>query len=147
MEKPQEFTALSEFATHGISIPRFLAEREDVLGDLARSDVPPFDVEAAFIAKQGSPDPVAHVHNDSEALDSIVVPFANISNTAEQHRKIEPNHAFVEPLGPGTQDETTLVIDPKVDIDGEVLRCSEVVDDPAAVLAVDHVSVEPASPG
>ena len=129
-----------------VSIPRFLTLREDVIGNLARSEVPPFDVKAAVITKQAPPGPVADVHSDSEALHSIVVPFANIGDTAEQHRKIESDQAFVEPLGAGTQPEPAFVIDGDLDFDGEVLVCSEIVDDPAAVLAVDHVSIEPARP-
>ena len=71
-------------------VATFLTLREDVTGDFARRHLPPFDVEAAAVAKQRCPDAVMDIHGDSEALRVVVVPLPHIGYAAEEWLGIEP---------------------------------------------------------
>src|SRR4051812_45951116 len=123
-------------------VATFLTPGEDVTGDFARRHLPPFDVEAAAVAKQRSPEAIVDVHGDSEALRVVVVPLPHIGYAAEEHGKIEPDHAFVESLRTRKQPETASLVNRQVDVNGQMLMRAEVVDNPSASVAVDHVRVE-----
>jgi hypothetical protein len=86
-----------------------------------------------------------HGHLDLESLGRFVVPFPHVGYPTEQHRKAEADHAFVESLRARAQSKTAIVVDGKIDVDGEVLVRAEVVNDSATGVAVDHVRVEATS--
>ena len=98
-----------------------LSQRQDMVGQFASSDFPPFDIEASTISEERSPDSVVHGHLDLESLGRVVVPFPHVCCPAEQHRKAEADHAFVESLRARAQPKTAVFVDGQVDVDGEVL--------------------------
>ena len=100
-------------------VPRFLAFREDVTGNFRH--LPPLDVKAAAVAEQRSPHAVVHADDDSEASRSVVVPFPDIRDPAQQHRETEPDHTLIEPLRAGPQPQPTSLVHRKVDINRQVL--------------------------
>src|SRR3954451_3767320 len=102
----------------------------------------PFDVEAAGITKQRSPDTAVDVHDDAEALRSVVVPLSDVGDPAEQHGEAETDHTLVESLRPRTKSQAALLVDGQIDIHGEVFVRTEIIDDSLARFAVDHVRVE-----
>ena len=103
----------------------------NVLGHAFGCNGSPFDSEAAAVAKERSPDSVPHVDHDSEATRGFVMPFPNVGDSAEQHRKREPNRPLVKALRARTQPKPTLVINRQVDVDGQMFVRAEGVDNSA----------------
>src|SRR5262245_26500251 len=120
----------------------FLPARPNVIRHAFRRNCSPFDIEAAAVSKERSPDAVPHVNHDSEAPFRIVVPLPNAGDSAEQHWKPEADDALVKSLRSRAEPKASLVIDRQVDIDGQVFVRAKVIDDAAARLAVNHVRVE-----
>src|ERR1017187_8769076 len=82
-----------------------------------------------------------------KAPRALVIPFTDVCNTGEEHRKPEPHQSFVEPLLPTPQPQTAILGYRHIQIDRQVLMCPQVVHDPAALLTPDHVRIEPPSLG
>src|SRR5262249_44727896 len=84
------------------SLATLLPLREDVGRDPTRLDRHPFDREAPTIAEEAAPDLVPNVDRDAEAGHPLIVPFANVGDSAEGHREVEGHRPLVEPLGART---------------------------------------------
>src|SRR5262249_48057707 len=122
------------------SIATLLARREDVARHFR--PVSPFDLENASITEERSPYVIPDVDDDSAAAGLLVLPLPNVSGAPEKHREAEADDAFVESLRARAQPHSPIGVDRQVDIDGEVFMRSEVVDNPAARVAVNHVGIE-----
>jgi len=103
------------------SVAKFLTLRQDVLRHFPGRDRLPRDIEMAPVAEQPSPMRVVDIDDDSEALRGVVVPFANVGDAAEDHRKIEADDTFVESLCTRSQLQSALVIDREVNVNRQVL--------------------------
>src|SRR5829696_4363253 len=111
----------------------FLAARPDSIryGD-GRARVA-LDVEPAAVAEEAAPARVRHLDLDPEPRELVVEPLVDVRNAREQHWETEPDSSLVEALLAGAQTQAArLRFDRELDVDGEVLVCAEVVDDPAA---------------
>src|SRR5215217_3187536 len=123
----------------------FLAARPDSIRHGAGRARVALDVEPAAVAEEAAPARIRHLDLDPEQRELVVEPFVDVRNAREQHWETESDSSLVEALLAGAQTQAArLRVDRELDVDGEVLVCAEVVDDPAALFTPDHVRVEAA---
>src|SRR5262245_24361487 len=110
----------------------------------ASADRLPVDDKSAAVSKQRAPDLVVYIDDDPEALRRIVIPFPHVGDAAEKHGKAESEEAFVKPLCARSQSKPAFVVDAQIDVNCEMFVRSQIVDDAATSVAVDHVRIESA---
>src|SRR5439155_24869497 len=127
-------------------LPALLPCRPDVVRHSRPAERLPPGLEPSPVAEQQTPGRVDDPDLDPESPARLVVPLPHIRQAGEQGRKPESDPALVEALLARAQPEPALRVHREIDIDRQMLVRPQVVDDPPAPLAVDHVGVEAARP-
>src|SRR6266481_2935123 len=104
----------------------------------------PLDLEMSLIAEETPPRSISHINFDPEAPIALVVPFANIGDAREKHGEGESDQSFIKTLGARAQAQAAVGSDIEIDIHGQMLVGSEIVDNALTLFAVDHVGIETA---
>jgi hypothetical protein len=76
----------------------------------------------------------------------VVVPLMNVGDAREEKWEAEGDPSFVEALLARPEVQATLLVHTEGNVHSEMLMRPEVVHDTAALLAVDHVSIDAANP-
>ena len=82
---------------------------------------------------------------DAVFLEVVVVPFADVGDAGEGEGEAEAEEVFEEALLAAADAQAAIFSDGELEVDGEVLVSAQIIDDAAALLAVDHVGVEAAA--
>src|SRR5205814_2537499 len=107
-------------------------------------DLDPLCRKRTRISEQRPPNVVMNIYPDVKFLIAILEPLAHVGNTGECHRELEANHSFIKALLSRAQAQTPAIIHTQVDVHREMLVSAKVIDNAAALLAVNHVSVKTA---
>src|SRR5437763_17011916 len=89
---------------------------------------PLLGLEPAVVAEEPTEARVRDDDLDAEALVAVVEPLAHLGDPREERREAEPDPAFVEALLAGAEADPALLVDRRMQVDGEVLVRAEVVD-------------------
>src|SRR5258706_15273719 len=138
------FAAGAAWAHRPRSLTLLEPQWPQLIRDAARRHGPPLDGEGATIAEERSPDAVAHVNLDAEALRLVIVPLADLGDARKQQRKGKGDRPLVEALGARAQPQPAALVHPQVEVHRQMLVAAEIIHDAAAPLAPDHVRVEAA---
>jgi len=90
---------------------------------------------------------VGHVHLDVKTLVALLVPLAHVRNPGKEEREAKVNPTLVEALFTGPEAKPASLIDGQIDVDGQMLVCAQIIHNPIALLAENHVRIESAWSG